>query len=192
MVNLPVDGHHFWYRMIQDKLLEACPDLFRLAAEHFGKRIEFEPTMPFQTMIDKFMDIVLAVQTELRGKLLGDKRPYPSDGGKPSQGPTKKHKHSDKKPSGKASSGKPSYDPGDLSDDFNLAKAIKMCFGCGKLYPAGNTGRKVHDASCRKRFVKGSCSDEFRAGIKPWRRLADSGKSATELFELANEQRPKK
>jgi hypothetical protein len=28
--------------LIQDKLLEAAPDLFRLAAEHFGKRVEFE------------------------------------------------------------------------------------------------------------------------------------------------------
>jgi hypothetical protein len=49
--DLPVDGHHFWYRMIQDKLLEAAPDLFRLAAEHFGKRVEFEPTMKFADMI---------------------------------------------------------------------------------------------------------------------------------------------
>jgi hypothetical protein len=59
--DLPVNGHHFWYRMVQDKLLEACPDLFRLAAEHFGKRIDFDPRTSFQSMIDKFMDIVLAV-----------------------------------------------------------------------------------------------------------------------------------
>jgi hypothetical protein len=51
--DLPVNGHHFWYRMVQDKLLEACPDLFRLAAEHSGRRNEFDPRTPFQTMIDK-------------------------------------------------------------------------------------------------------------------------------------------
>jgi hypothetical protein len=72
--DLPVDGHHFWYRMIQDKLLEAAPALFRLAAEHFGKQVEFEPTMKFAEMIDKFMDLVLAVQTELQTRLVGGKR----------------------------------------------------------------------------------------------------------------------
>jgi hypothetical protein len=184
--DLPVNGHHFWYRMVQDKLLEACPDLFRVAAEHFGKRIEFDPRTPFQNMIDKFMDIVLAVQTELRGKLLGEKRPHPQTGGspsdpRPSPGPVKKRKRPE---------ARLSYDPSDLTDDFTVAKGIKMRFGCGKLYPAGNNGRRVHDASCKKKFVKGICSDEFRAGIRPWRRLADSGKSASELLELANAQRP--
>jgi hypothetical protein len=43
--DLLVDGHHFWYRMKQDKLLEAAPDLFRPAAKHFGKRVECEPTL---------------------------------------------------------------------------------------------------------------------------------------------------
>jgi hypothetical protein len=98
----------------------------------------------------------------------------------PSPGPLKKRTRTEKL----------SYDPSDLTDDFTVAKVIKMCLGCGKLYPAGNTGRKIHDASCKKKFVKGVCSDEFRAGIRPWRRLADSGKSASELFALVNAQRP--
>jgi hypothetical protein len=185
--DLPVDGYHFWYRMIQDKLLEACPDLFRLASEHFGKRIEFDPAMAFASMIEHFMDIVLAVQTELKTQLLGEKRSRPFGGAEP--------KKADKMP--KMTHSKPSTAKAvNLNDDFYLARKVGMCFGCGKLYPAAvGKGDKydkgAHDQVCRKKFVRGVCTDEFKAAIAKWRKLVDAGKSANEINKLANSQRPK-
>jgi hypothetical protein len=75
--DLPVDVYHFWYRMIPNKLLEAWPDLLHLVSEQCGKRIEFDLDMEFAPMIEHFMDIVLAVQTELKTQMLGEKRSRP-------------------------------------------------------------------------------------------------------------------
>ena len=180
--DLPVNGHHFWYRMIQDKLLDACPDLFRLAAEHFGKRIEFDSSMTFNCMIERFMDIVLAVQTELKAKLVGHKRGRHDDGAgndkfKKARGPhdsSKSRLH-------------------DLTDDFTLARTVGMCFGCGQLYPKGvRDGRydkKAHDAVCMKPFAKGIVNSEFSTAIKKWRKLVSDGKDVAELKSVANSER---
>jgi hypothetical protein len=181
--DLPVDGHHFWYRMIQDKLLDAAPDLFRLAAEHFGKRVEFEPTMKFADMIDKFMDIVLAVQTELQTRLVGGKRGRSPTSASTSKPPPKQARVA---PRG----GKPN----DLTDNFTLARKLGLCFGCGELYPKGVDGRpydrSAHDRGCRKKFVRGIVTDEFAAGISKWRTLYSSGLySEQDLVELANSKR---
>jgi hypothetical protein len=181
--DLPVDGHHFWYRLIQDKLLEAAPDLFRLAAEHFCKRVEFEPTMKFADMIDKFMDILLAVQTELQTRLVGGKRGRSPTAATSSKPHTKQARVA---PRG----GKP-YD---LHDNFTLARKLGLCFGCGQLYPKGVDGRPydrvAHDRGCRKKFVRGIVADEFTAGISKWRALYSSGLySEQDLVEMANSKR---
>jgi hypothetical protein len=181
--DLPVDGHHFWYRMTQDKLLDAAPDLFRLAAEHFGKRVEFEPNMKFTDMIDKFMDIVLSVQTELQTRLVGGKRGRsPSSAAGPSRPP--------KNPRVMTNGGRRN----DLSDNFTLARKLGLCFGCGQLYPKGTDGRPydraAHDRGCRKKFVRGIVTDEFNVGIAKWRGLHDTGRySEQALVELANSER---
>jgi hypothetical protein len=186
--DLPVDGHHFWYRLIQDKLLDACPDLFRLAAEHFGKRIEFDPNMTFVDMVDKFMDIVLAVQTELKTQLLG-KRPLsaPSETGRAA-----------KTPKQTSAAAKPTPKKNDLADNFTLARKVGMCFGCGELYPQGAKGTKFdktsmisHNKNCRKKFVKGVVTDEFLAAIAKWRNMLESGKSLNDITRAANEMRRK-
>lgn len=183
--DLPVDGLHFWYRLVQDKLLSACPDVFRLASEHFGKRIEFEPNMTFATMIEKFMDIVLAVQTELKGSLLGTKRP------RNDTTPTPKAKQ--QKAAKPMKSGKGTVKHPDLKDDFNLARAVGMCFGCGKLFPASNTGKRYEKAhNCTKAFVAGVVSDEFSSAISPWRKLVVEGKSKSEIEKIADSKRPKR
>ncbi|NJR41384.1 MAG: hypothetical protein HC767_00730 [Akkermansiaceae bacterium] len=185
--DLPVNGHHFWYRMIQEKLLEACPDLFRLAAEHFGKRIEFEHDMSFNTMIERFMDVVLAVQTELKTQLLGKKRQLAA-GSAPDT--TKKLKGAT------SERGNDKHRAGpDLGDDFNLARNVGMCFGCGKLFPCAPGGKEGrYDKSlhkCKKPFVKGIVTDEFTTAIAKWRRHVKEGKSAKEIKSIASACRPK-
>jgi hypothetical protein len=189
--DLPVDGHHFWYRMIQEKLLEACPDLFRLAAEHFGKRVEFEANMNFTTMLERFMDIVLAVQTELKSQLLGKRALV--DSAMPEN--SKKAKNPVKDRSNENKSTKPNK-PTDLTDDFCLARTVGMCFGCGELYPKSardenRYDKKVHDAVCKKKFAKGVVSDEFTSRIVKWRKHVSDGMSADALKTLANASRPK-
>jgi hypothetical protein len=186
--DLPVNGHHFWYRMIQEKLLEACPDLFRLAAEHFGKRIEFQPHMNFNTMIEQFMDIVLAVQTELKAQLLGHKRVY---SGTPRNENPKKPKTS---PNDRGLDKTPKKTP-DLNDDFNLARQVGMCFGCGAVYPSAGNGKRfdknAHDSVCKKKFAKGVVTDEFASAIAKWRKYVSEGKSIAEIKRLADAARPK-
>jgi hypothetical protein len=189
--DLPVDGHHFWYRMIQEKLLEACPDLFRLAAEHFGKRVEFEENMNFNAMLGRFMDIVLAVQTELKSQLLG-KRAFAGSSQpehpKKFKAPLKDRSHDNK--------GGKTTKPADLSDDFTLARTLGMCFGCGELYPTSarddsRYDKKAHDAVCKKKFVKGVVTDEFSSRIAKWRKHVNNGMSADEVKTLAHASRSK-
>jgi hypothetical protein len=181
--DLPVNGHHFWYRLIQEKLLEACPDLFRLAAEHFGKRFEFESNMNFDTMIEGFMDIVLAVQTELKAHLLNKKRTMDS---------TDMQRDNKKRP--KTADNRSSEKGLDLKDDFTLARTVGMCFGCGELYPKGGKDnrydKKSHDVVCKKAFVKGIVTNEFEKAIVKWRNLVKEGKSTDDIKKIANANRP--
>jgi hypothetical protein len=180
--DLPVDGHHFWYRLVQDKLLVACPDLFRLASEHFGKRIEFDPHITFTAMIDKFMDIVLAVQTEIKTSLIGEKRARTDSISNPAKAKVPKVAPKTKGTNAKWK-----------KDDFDLARAVGMCFGCGKLYPAGKKGQRYSQAhTCNKQFVKGVVTDEFKAGLAPWRKLADDGKTKAEIEAAADGKRSKR
>jgi hypothetical protein len=102
--------------------------------------------MKFVDVIHKFMDIVLAVQTELRTRLVGGKRGRFSTAASPSKPSTKQARVA---PRG----GKPS----DLNDSFTLARKLGLCFGCGQLYPKGRDGRPydrvAHDRGCRKKFL---------------------------------------
>jgi hypothetical protein len=183
--DLPVNGHHFWYRLIQEKLLEACPDLFRLAAEHFGKRVEFKPDMNFNTMIEQFMDVVLAVQTELKAQLLCHKRGYD---GTPTNDKSKKPKLPPKDKSVDKST--------DLKDDFSLARQVGMCFGCGTVYPVGRNGKRfdknAHDSVCKKKFARGVVTEEFTSAIAKWRNYVSEGKSLDEIKRIADASRKNK
>jgi hypothetical protein len=53
---------------------------FRVASEHVGNHVEFEYNMALAPMIERRMDIVLAMQDELKTQVLGAKRPRPLEG----------------------------------------------------------------------------------------------------------------
>jgi hypothetical protein len=134
------------------------------------------------------MDIVLAVQTDLKTQLLG-KRPMTAtiEGSRPA-------KLAKQAPAASKATPKKS----DLTDNFTLARKVGMCFGCGELYPQGAKGTKFdkssmtsHNKVCKKKFVKGVVTDEFLAAIAKWRNMVENGKSVHEICKAANEMRHK-
>jgi hypothetical protein len=117
--------------------------------------------MAFAPMIERLVDIVLAVQNELKTQVLGEKRPRPVEGEEQQRAakvPRPTHASTSTAKAGR------------LSNDFCLARKVGMCFGCGKLYPAAvgtrdRYDKTLHDPVCEKPFIRGVITGEFKAAI---------------------------
>jgi hypothetical protein len=172
--------------VIQDKLPETYFDLFVSPSNTLTKHIDLDPHIAIALPLERFMDMVLAVQNELKTQVLGAKRPRPVE--------NFEHERVEKVPKpthASTSTGR----AGSSQDDLLLARKVGMCFGCGQLYPAGAVGtgerynKFAHDQVCERPFVRGVITAEFRAAIVKWRELANSGKSLNAIAKIANSQR---
>lgn len=174
--DLPCDGYHFWYHVLIEKVIAASPDLFKQASELFNKTFTFTPTKTFKSHVRELIDLVMLVQSHLKAQLSGKRARADNahDGGA-----AKKAKAGPSKPR-----------QGIPTNDKVLAKAIGMCFGCGKLMPSGKAGFTAHMAACKKKYVPGVVSEEFSNAIAHVRRIADK-KNCSDVAAL-NKVLPKR